>query len=96
MKYLVLLLAMFAGCGNNYRTVVEIPVPEASLFISIMDPCGDYPGYPDEVLLLLNDGTILAWYKNVGLSILEEGKTYTTTDKQKCKFSVVDGKLIEE
>lgn len=71
--------------------------------IAVLDPCGDYvhnndPSHKnsvDEVLMIFNDGTILAYYKNLGLSVLEENIEYRTTDKQKCKFEIVNGSLVE-
>lgn len=56
--------------------------------IEVIDPCGDKPGHVDEVLFRLANGDIAAWYKNVGLVILEKNVKYQTTDKQKCKFKI--------
>ena len=53
---------------------------------SIYDPCGDSPGF-DEVVLVLADGTYLAWLKNVGLVSLTPGN-YITTDDSKCPFTI--------
>lgn len=61
---------------------------------SIVDPCGDGVG-PDEVLLIMDDGRVLAWYLNVGLSLLSPNTTYRTTDTQMCYFMVVDGEVEE-
>lgn len=57
-----------------------------AFIVGYIDPCGDSPGV-DEVLFVLSDGRMAAWYKNVGLVILEDG-TYQTTDKQKCVFTI--------
>jgi len=62
---------------------------------AIYDPCGDLPGYPDEIVLIMSDMTILAWYKNLGLTVLEPGVGYQTTDKQKCRFRVINGEVEE-
>jgi len=64
----------------------EQGTPGEDAILEIIDPCGDAVGKPDEILLVLNDGQILAWYKDIGLSILICGQTYVTTDSQKCKF----------
>lgn len=55
--------------------------------VSIIDPCGDDPGNQDEILIVTTDGDILAWYKDLGLVILEPGN-YVTTDDQACNFTV--------
>lgn len=54
----------------------------------VHDPCGDDPGKPDEVILELKNGIFLAWYKNLGLSVLEKEVNYVTTDDQKCLFKI--------
>lgn len=69
--------------------------------VEVIDPCGDYDGPGnsddhDEVLLKLQDGTILAWYKNLGLTILMPGFNYQTTDKQKCKFRINNDGTYQE
>lgn len=66
-----------------------------SSIINIIDPCGDSGSGPDEILLVMADGSIIAWYKNLGLSILTQGVTYITTDSQQCRFRVLNG-MIEE
>ena len=53
----------------------------------VRDPCGDGPG-PDEVILIFATGEWVAWYQNLGLSILTPGGTYQTTDQQACVFTV--------
>jgi hypothetical protein len=62
--------------------------------IDVVDPCGDDPNHPDEVILLMGRDLYLAWYKNVGFSVLEESVAYQTTDKQKCNFSIVNGEVV--
>lgn len=55
----------------------------------VIDPCGDGNG-PDEVLLKLNNGTVLVYFEDGGrrfLSILQPG-SYQTTDRQRCRFSI--------
>lgn len=63
--------------------------------VDVIDPCGDGPGV-DEVLLQFNDGLILAWYKDLGFSVLTEGNNYQTTDAQKCKFTILNGEVISQ
>ena len=64
--------------------------------VTIVDPCGDDPGHVDEVVMVFSDGTILAWYLNIGFSVLEPGVVYRTTDHQKCKFTVNGGKVEDQ
>lgn len=52
----------------------------------MIDPCLDTPG-PDEVLLRLHNGTIIAWYTGLGLSVIGPGN-WTTTDSSACQFTV--------
>lgn len=59
----------------------------ASFIVDYIDPCGDDLGEPDEILFVLNDGKMCAWYLNIGLVILTDG-SYRTTDKQKCNFTI--------
>lgn len=56
--------------------------------IRIVDPCGDHAGNPDEVLLIFPDGSVLAWYLNIGLVVLQKNVTYQTTDAQRCVFKI--------
>lgn len=62
--------------------------------IDIIDPCGDDPNNPDEVLLRFDNNLFLAWYKNLGFSVLQPGVIYVTTDKQKCKFEIVGNAVV--
>lgn len=62
--------------------------------INIVDPCGDGPGH-DEVLLIFDNGSVLAWYLDIGFAVLQEGVNYQTTDAQECKFNVLDGVVTE-
>ena len=62
--------------------------------IELVDPCGDGPGV-DEVVMIFGDGTVLAWYQNIGFSVLQEGVSYRTTDPQNCKFSILNGQVVE-
>lgn len=60
---------------------------------SIIDPCGDGPGY-DEVILQTSSG-YLAYFETSGkryLALLPNG-SYVTTDQQACQFSIVNGVL---
>lgn len=66
-----------------------------SSVINIIDPCGDSGNGPDEILLVMEDGSIIAWYKNLGLSVLTQGVTYVTTDSQRCRFRVLNGTIEE-
>ena len=55
--------------------------------VNIIDPCGDGNG-PDEILLVLDNGQVVAWYSNLGLTVLQPNELYQTTDTQRCKFRV--------
>lgn len=59
--------------------------------LAVIDPCGDNPNKHDEILLVLNNGDILAYFESGNkrfLSLLECGTNYRTTDSQKCHFSL--------
>jgi hypothetical protein len=61
---------------------------DAPMAISeVYDPCGNGPG-PDEVVLIFATGEWVAWYVDLGLSILTPGAWYQTTDQQACTFQV--------
>lgn len=103
--YILTFLLLFS-CGAAPRGPQGPPGPAGpqgpvgaageNAVIKTIDPCGDDPGHVDEILLFLNDGTIVAWYKNKGLAILEVGIVYVTTDHQKCMFGITnDGEVIE-
>jgi prefoldin subunit 5 len=62
-----------------------------------IDPCGDQSGHYDEILMVTQDGTVIAYFE-VGnkrfLSELTPGVLYQTTDNQACRFKVTeDGEL---
>lgn len=57
---------------------------------SIVDPCGDGPGF-DEVLLKMSNGKYVAYFQqgnNRMLTVLQNNTTYQTTDQQGCTFSL--------
>lgn len=73
-------------------------LPGAYTIAEIFDPCSDGPGY-DEVLLVLQNGQILAHYSGGGnlqfLSLIGPGN-YRTTDQQSCNFTVTTaGEIID-
>ena len=64
----------------------------------LIDPCGDYPGYADEIIIKTYSGALIAYFEDGGkrfLASLAPGN-YKTTDKQKCNFTVTTGFEIEE
>ena len=63
--------------------------------VAVYDPCGDDIGYHDEIVLIMDDMTILAWYRDLGLTVLEPGVTYRTTDHQKCRSQVINNEVVE-
>ena len=68
-------------------------VPGEAAVVGVIDPCGDYPGVYDEVVLRLANGQLLSSFsdnangKNTRFSILTQG-SYTTTDGSNCHFTV--------
>lgn len=89
-------------CGSNVVTIKNgtngqdgsdgvDAEPSPYAVTEIIDPCGDDPGKFDEVLLKLYDGSYVSYFEDGGkrfLTVLEFGKIYQTTDRQKCKFKV--------
>lgn len=67
-------------------------IPPMSI-VAIIDPCGDKPGIIDEVLLKMQNGTIIASFSddwtghNTRFAVLTSG-TYQTTDGSNCVFTV--------
>ena len=61
--------------------------------VALVDPCGDADGILDEVLIQLNNGTLITSVSNNGnaqttrLSVVDAG-TYSTTDGSSCTFTV--------
>lgn len=78
--------------GNTGPQGPAGPVSPMSI-VSVIDPCGDAPGIYDEVLLKLQNGTIIASFsdnangKNTRFSLLVPGN-YVTTDDSSCAFNV--------
>lgn len=73
---------------------IEADIDSINGVAEIVDPCGDGRGF-DEVLLVMDSGAIIAWYKNLGLVVLDDGY-YRTTDKQRCRFQIEDGEINED
>jgi hypothetical protein len=67
--------------------------PGTNAIIEVIDPCGPNPDGPDEILLVLSTGQIVAWYWKVGLVALSDGD-WATTDGQHCQFTVTDGQFV--
>jgi len=68
--------------------------PGQDAILEIVDPCSDFPGLHDEVLIRLADGRLLASFSNnfsgdyTRFSILLAGNNFQTTDGSGCFFSV--------
>lgn len=95
----LLLLLLTSGCAyRGYEVQAPEPDPVQEFpelaIAEVLDPCGDGPGV-DEVLLILGDGTVLAWYVDLGLAVLEPG-IYMTTDSQGCTFEITEDLQVEE
>jgi hypothetical protein len=59
------------------------------VIVDVINPCGDAPQTEDEILFLLDNGGVIAYFEHNGnrrLSLLEPNKRYQTTDGDKCKF----------
>ena len=58
--------------------------------VIVIDPCGDDEDSPDEILLRLNDSTLVSFYKHRRSEFLTsvEPGDYVTDDKQECEFTV--------
>lgn len=97
---------------NDEELQLEINAMQAQLTyyatlkkgISLIDPCDDYPGHYDEVLIRLDEGEtesgrLVAFFEDGGgrrfLTILQPNTTYQTTDKQKCTFRINQFNQIE-
>lgn len=66
-----------------------------SSIISIVDPCGRQTQF-DEILIGFQGGTVVAWYEDRGLVVLEPNLVYETTDGTNCRFIVdVNGSISE-
>lgn len=77
--------------GTDGKDGADGPPAAGLTIVKIIDPCGDFTGHYDEILLKLSDGTIVVYFKDNGarefLAVLSAG-TYQTTDAQKCIFTV--------
>jgi hypothetical protein len=93
MSKLILLISLLAfSCGknnNHYYATYE----QAT---EIIDPCGKETSH-DEVILRLGDYSLVVFFdassannSDERLTILEEGKTYTTTDGTNCRFEIIE------
>lgn len=97
-----------AATENNSQLidVIEVQMAQAQADIAelqtrstveeFIDPCGDSAGF-DEVLLWMSSGELVAYFESGSrrfLTILKDGN-YRTTDKQRCRFSVVNGEYVE-
>lgn len=90
--------------GDDGRDGIDGNDGRDGTIVNVIDPCGDYvhPNGPDsvqsidEVILHFDDGTFLAWFKNLGLTVLHENVSYQTTDKQKCNFTIINGQVVSQ
>jgi predicted nucleic acid-binding Zn-ribbon protein len=87
--------------NQNYLDIQDLKDDLSNLgqtITKVIDPCGPMsnqsPNNPDEVLLQTSEGSLLAWYLNLGLVELLDGK-YATTDSQSCHFDVISGNVVE-
>lgn len=68
---------------------------ENGIVKEIIEPCPDIAANFAEVILVMGDGTLIAFFAGNGgfLAVLEDGN-YVTTDSKSCPFSVVNGEII--
>lgn len=87
---------MFNGamikCGDFSAIVLngEDGTPTSFTIVEVIDPCGDKPGYLDEIIFRLANGSLIAHFTSAGLqglTVLTPGN-YRTLDKQACNFTV--------
>lgn len=74
-------------------------LPSPYAITDIIDPCGDDPNHFDEIIIKLYDGSYLAYFESGGkrfLTTLDAGKSYQTTDYQKCNFKITPEGKYEE
>lgn len=64
--------------------------------VNVIDPCGDKPNAVDEIILQLENDVFLAWFKDVGLVVLNQNTMYQTTDSQKCLFSIINNQVVSQ
>lgn len=56
----------------------------------LYDPCGDDANNPDEILLVMGNGNVVAYFQQGSKRFLTKlgNGNYRTTDKQKCNFTI--------
>ena len=72
----------------NIETVCNVQ-QDPSALIEVINPCGESGDGVDEVVLRLSSGTLIAWFRGIGLFRLTPGNYYTT-DSDMCFFVVND------
>jgi hypothetical protein len=75
----------------NTLRLAELESQES--IVEFIDPCGDYPGRFDEVLMVTSSGSYVAYFQSGGrrfLTVLPDGN-YRTTDFQRCRFTISNG-----
>lgn len=95
-------ISSFTVCNGDKGEPSPTPTPSKYTPVAVIDPCGDKPGVIDEVLLRLNDGSILASVsdkangQNTRFAILPPNN-YMTTDGSNCYFTITtSGDVINE
>lgn len=73
------------------RLEAEIERLKIGIIKEIIDPCGDFPGQYDEILIRLGDDSIVAYFEGTSstryLTELTAG-SYQTSDIQACNFII--------
>lgn len=82
-------------CG---KTIVLVQKDQSAInpssWAEVVDPCGDIPNFPDEILIRLKDGSLIWSYSddpsgtNTRLTVLGPGEYHTYDGGNICYFSV--------
>jgi hypothetical protein len=93
---LVTLLALSTTVNTLNGNVIALDSALSKTIVATIDPCNDYPGHFDEVILKTRDGKFLAYFEDGGkrfLSLLSPGN-FQTTDFQRCNFTITNSKTL--
>lgn len=87
-------------CGSSVVQISngEDAVQSPYAIEKLIDPCGDFPGYADEIIIKTHNGELIVYFEDGGrrfLSSLTPGN-YQTTDRQRCNFRVTSDMEVEE
>lgn len=77
------------SCDDGTSSIIENGLDGTSDIIATIDPCGDFPGNYDEIIISTSSG-LLSYFEDGTRRFLAKlvPGTYITTDKQACRFTV--------